>query len=174
MKPDENGSIQKGKMLYAYQPNGGDGEISVSEGAEFTLVEPDDGSGWIKIKPNSFGSESGLVPASYASIVPAHDPQESARPVSVAASNHSGTGSDDGSIRKKKQGPAVAPRRRGGAAGKKHVEALYTYQASGPGEVDMEEGEKMVLVKADEGDGWCEVESRAGRGVVPATWVKEV
>lgn len=179
VKPDENGSIQKGKMLYAYQPNG-DGEISVLENEEFTLLEPDDGSGWIKIKPNSFGSEPGLVPASYSEIFPSdHHHHHAERPISVAASNHSGTGSDDGSIsRKKKQGPAVAPRRRGGGASvtasRKYVEALYTYQASGPGEVDMEEGEKMVLVKADEGDGWCEVESRAGRGVVPATWVKEV
>lgn len=189
IKPgDENGSgaIQKGRMLYAYQPSGGgDGEISISEGEEFTLVEPDDGSGWIKIKPHAFGSEPGLVPASYAEMFPSsHEEETTLRPTSVAASHHSATGSvtggsDDGG-RKKKQGPAVAPRRRGGgstsaaAANKKHVEALYTYQASGPGEVDMEEGEKMVLVKADEGDGWCEVESRAGRGIVPATWVKEV
>ena len=56
----------------------------------------------------------------------------------------------------------------------KYVEAVYTYSANGDGETDMEEGEKMVLVLADQGDGWCEVESRAGRGVVPATWVKEV
>jgi hypothetical protein len=29
-------------------------------------------------------------------------------------------------------------------------------------------------VKGDEGDGWCEVESRGGRGVVPAGWVRDV
>ena len=31
---------QKGKMLYAYQATG-DGEISVSDGQEFTVVDPD-------------------------------------------------------------------------------------------------------------------------------------
>jgi len=54
------------------------------------------------------------------------------------------------------------------------VEALYTYDPTGDGEVAMEAGEKMVLIQADQGDGWCEVESKAGRGVVPSGWVKEV
>jgi hypothetical protein len=38
----------------------------------------------------------------------------------------------------------------------------------------MQEGEKMVLIAPDQGDGWCEVESKGRRGVVPAGWVKEV
>ena len=72
----------------------------------------------------------------------------------------------------KKVGPAVAPRR--GAKKLRYVEALYTYSASGPGEVNMTEGEKMVLIQADQGDGWCEVEAQAGKGVVPAGWCKEL
>lgn len=174
---------QGGKMLYAYTANG-EGEISVSEGQDFTVLEPDDGSGWVKIKPSSFGSLPGIVPASYAEIGPiAQPPRYSTleRPVSAAsASTTSLTGSDggpggiaptSGGSKPKKQGPAVAPRR--GAKKVKHVEALYTYSASGPGEVDMQEGEKLVLLQADQGDGWCEVESKAGRGVVPANWVRE-
>lgn len=35
-----NGGEQRGKMLYAYQATG-DGEISVSDGQEFTVVDPD-------------------------------------------------------------------------------------------------------------------------------------
>jgi hypothetical protein len=34
---------QRGKMLYAYQATG-DGEISVSDGQEFTVVDPDGNS----------------------------------------------------------------------------------------------------------------------------------
>ena len=171
---------QRGKMLYPYQANG-DGEITINEGQDFTLLEPDDGSGWIKIKPSSFGSSPGLVPASYADLSPSPPPKASAngggRPISTAsASTSSLTGSNpdlsSSTGKVKKQGPAVAPRR--GAKKVKHVEAMYTYSASAPGETDMEEGEKMVLVLADQGDGWCEVESRAGRGVVPAGWVREV
>ena len=176
---DAGGEQQKGHMLYAYQATG-DGEVSVSEGQDFALVEPDDGSGWIKIKPSSFGSTPGLVPASYADLsAPAPRATSSLdRPVSTAsASTNSLTGSDTlGSAtsapKAKKQGPAVAPRR--GAKKVKHVEALYTYQASAAGETDMEAGEKMVLITSDQGDGWVEVESRAGRGVVPGGWVQEV
>ena len=168
---------QRGKMLFAYQANG-EGEISVSEGQDFALIEPDDGSGWIKIKPSSFGSSAGLVPASYADLssAPKATTTEGGRPVSTASgSTTSLAGSDTPSVGPKppkKQGPAVAPRR--GAKKVKHVEALYTYSAANPGETDMEEGEKMVLVQADQGDGWCEVESRAGKGVVPASWVRDV
>lgn len=176
--PDAEEPLQHGKMLYAYTATG-EGEISIAEGQDFTLAEPDDGSGWIKIKPSTFGTPSGLVPASYAEL--GAPPQTSLRalparerPISTAStSTTSLTGSDGGVLPKaKKQGPAVAPRR--GAKKVKHVEALYAYSAAGPGETDMEAGEKMVLVQPDQGDGWCEVESSSGRGVVPAGWVKEL
>lgn len=176
---DEPEEKQKGRMLYAYTATS-DGEISVPESQDFTLVEPDDGSGWIKIKPASFGAPSGLVPASYAELSPPSSSSRNLaadRPVSTASASGSDTQrSDTGSAptsRPKKQGPAVAPRR-GGAKKVRYVMALYTYSASGAGEVDMQEGEKMVLVGADQGDGWCEVESGAGRGVVPSSWVREV
>ncbi|KAK4546881.1 hypothetical protein LTR36_001613 [Oleoguttula mirabilis] len=180
---DTADGLQKGKMLFAYQANGS-GELSISEGQEFSLVEPDDGSGWIKIKPASPGdSSTGLVPASYADLSAAPPPRASRhstfaaddRPVSTAASVSTtslGGSSDTGSV-KKKVGPAVAPRR-GGAKKVKHVEALYAYAPQADGETAMEEGERLVLVAPDAGDGWCEVEGRDGRGVVPASWVREV
>lgn len=190
---------QKGRMLYAYTPTS-DGEIAVTEGQEFTLVEPDDGSGWIKIHPSVFGAVAGLVPASYAELFPAAAPAGPALParpprplsdaLSATASTSSlATGDDAASSApapKKKQGPAVAPRRGGAkkpaapapAAAPsptvRQVEALYTYAAGGPGEVDMTAGERMTLLAPDGGDGWCEVQARAGRGVVPSSWVKEV
>lgn len=166
-------SQQKGKMLYAFQASSGE-EVSISDGAEFTVVEPDDGSGWIKIKPDAFGSSPGIVPASYVELMA--KPAPSTRPVSTATTG-SASSADGGSSGAVKPKPAAPPPRRGAkkaAPAVKHVEALYTYSANGDGETDMEEGEKMVLLQADQGDGWCEVESRAGRGVVPATWVREV
>lgn len=113
------------------------------------------------------------MPASYTELT-SRSPD--ARPVSNAASVS--TTSLAGSINSsapsigRKQGPAVAPRR--GAKKVRHVEALYTYDPAGEGETSMQEGEKMVLIAPDQGDGWCEVESKGGRGVVPAGWVKEV
>lgn len=137
-----------------------------------------DGSGWIKVKPNTFGSPAGLVPASYAELSPfSGTPTPSIRPVSRAASASTASLADSISAatnKPKKVGPAVAPRRAAKKTNVKYVEAMYTYEATGEGEVTMEEGEKMVLVNPDQGDGWCEVESRAGRGVVPSGWVKEI
>lgn len=134
-----------------------------------------DGSGWIKIKPAN--GPAGLVPASYAEISAKAPSSPNDRPVSTAASVSTtslagSVNSSSGPSAGRKQGPAVAPRR--GAKKVRHVEALYTYDPSGEGETAMQEGEKMVLIAPDQGDGWCEVESKAGRGVVPAGWVKEV
>ncbi|KAK3051546.1 Protein BZZ1 [Extremus antarcticus] len=176
--PTSNGDADdqpQGKMLYAYTATN-PGESSVGEGVTFTLLEPDDGSGWIKILPSS-SSTSGLVPASYTEMLPTPSSSTTLppRPVSTASgSTTSLAGSDSGSAApKKKQGPAVAPRR-GAKKTLRHVEALYTYEAAGPGETGMQAGERMVLMQADQGDGWCEVEGLAGKGVVPAGWVREV
>lgn len=163
---------KSGKMLFAYQATN-DGEISISENQDFTLLEPDDGSGWIKIKPSSGSGAAGLVPALYAELSSARASMVGSI-ASLTPSSDGGSGGGGGA-KPKKQGPAVAPRRGGGAKKTlKHVEALYTYSANGEGEVDMEEGERMVLIQPDQGDGWCEVEARAGKGVVPAGWVREV
>lgn len=167
--------MQRGRMLYAYTATN-DGELTISEGQEFAVIESDDGSGWIKIKPDSFGAVPGLVPASYAELGSAPSSRNifDDRPVSTAASasTTSLAGSDSAGSIKKKVGPAVAPRR--GAKKVKHVEALYTYSPNADGEVAMEEGERMVLITPDQGDGWAEVQSRAGKGVVPSSWIKEV
>ncbi|QIW96449.1 hypothetical protein AMS68_001967 [Peltaster fructicola] len=160
---------QKGKMLYPYQANA-DGEINISEGQEFVVVEEDDGSGWLKIKPAS--GAAGLVPASYAELRPKLSSSVlSERPRSTASGSTASLPISDAPLGKK-VGPAVAPRR--GAKKLRYVEALYTYAASGPGEVNMTEGERMVLIQPDQGDGWCEVESQAGKGVVPAGWCREL
>ncbi len=79
--PTSNGdgeeSQQRGKMLYAYTATTPD-ELSIPENSGFTLLEPDDGSGWIRI---STSSGSGLVPASYAQIspIPAAGPRPASR-----------------------------------------------------------------------------------------------
>ncbi|KAG9968862.1 hypothetical protein KCU72_g24968, partial [Aureobasidium melanogenum] len=155
-------------MMYPYQASG-DGEVTVDEGAEVTIVEPDDGVGWMKVRTSS---GEGLVPASYVEIMPSSpaksQPGHRASITSLATSIASSAPST------KKKGPAVAPKR--GAKKLKYVEALYTYEASGEGETSMDEGERLVLVTPDSGDGWCEVERAGGqgKGLVPAGWVKEV
>ncbi|KAI6784099.1 uncharacterized protein J7T54_004645 [Emericellopsis cladophorae] len=163
-------SEKKGKMLYGFDASG-DGELSVSEGSPVTMVEEDDGSGWVKVRCNG---KEGLVPASYADFTAALPPTPSitttpARPGSTYST--STTASSVGPA-KKKQGPAVAPRR--GAKKLRYVEALYEYTATGDGEHSMVEGEKFVLIKEDPGDGWVEVEKAGVTASVPASYVQVV
>ncbi|KAL8821146.1 MAG: hypothetical protein Q9191_007368 [Dirinaria sp. TL-2023a] len=165
----------RGKMLYPYQATG-EGEVSVEEGREVTVVEQDDGSGWLTVRISP--TTSGLVPATYleqlsppppaTSIPPAPAPD---RPVSTYSSSSSVAGGGSSTVGKKK-GPAVAPKR--GARKLKYVEALYDYEARSDAEHSMAEGERFVLVAQDAGDGWAEVESGGVTKSVPANYIREI
>ncbi|OCK76162.1 FCH-domain-containing protein [Lepidopterella palustris CBS 459.81] len=157
---------QKGKMLYGYQQNG-DGEISVPDGKDIIILEPDDGSGWIKIR---VGFKEGLVPASYVETIP-QTPPSSNRPGSTY-SNSSASVAGSISATTKKKGPAVAPKR--GAKKLKYVEAMYDYHAQSEAEHSMSEGERFVLINMDAGDGWADVEKGGSVKSVPANYIQEV
>ncbi|KAI1637010.1 hypothetical protein F4809DRAFT_606559 [Biscogniauxia mediterranea] len=167
-KPPE----QRGKMLYTFEANG-EGEVSVPEGREVTILEPDDGSGWIKVRA---GYKEGIVPASYVEIsatpiVAQHSGSSTHnRPSSTYSNSGSSIGTATPTVKKK--GPAVAPRR--GAKKLKYVVALYDYTAQGDTEHSMTEGERFVLVKEDPGDGWAEVEKGGATKSVPASYVQVV
>ncbi|KIW13995.1 hypothetical protein PV08_06776 [Exophiala spinifera] len=165
-----NGSGQKrGKMLYAYEARD-DGEISLPEGAEFKIVEPDDG-GWTKVHAG-MGKE-GLVPTAYLEELPtpASTPAQE-RPPSLYSNSSASLASSNMAAGKKKQGPAVAPKR--GAKKVKYVEALYPYTAQSDAEFDMAEGEKFILISMGSGDGWADVEKNGETRSVPANYIQEV
>lgn len=66
----------------------------------------------------------------------------------------------------------MAPRR--GAKKLKYVEAVYEYAAQSEAEHSMAEGERFVLIREDQGDGWVEVEKGGVRGAVPGSYVQVV
>lgn len=136
-----------------------------------------DGSGWVKVKA---GYKEGLVPQSYMEILPSSPPNvspfsppppqpNSNRPISSYSQSGSISSVTNGV---KKQGPAVAPRR--GAKKLKYVEALYPYEAQSDQEWSMAEGERFVLIREDQGDGWAEVERGGITKSVPANYVQVV
>lgn len=156
-------------MLYPYEARN-KGEVTIEEGKEFDILEPDDG-GWTKIKVG-MGTE-GLVPTAYfeeiasaPAIRPPHDRSPS------TYSNNSSTSLASSNAQTKKQGPVVAPRR--GAKKVKYVEALYPYTAQSDAEFDMEEGERFILVSMGTGDGWADVEKNGEKRSVPAAYIQEV
>ncbi|KAG6090436.1 hypothetical protein E4U15_005028 [Claviceps sp. LM218 group G6] len=164
---------KKGKMLYPFDASG-DGELTVSEGREVVLLEPDDGSGWVKVRA---GYKEGIVPASYVDFAAPSAPPAPPRPESTysnsttsSAALSSTAAAAAAAAAGKKKGPAVAPRR--GAKKLKYVEALYEYAAQSPDEHSMMEGERFVLIKEDPGDGWVEVEKAGVTGSVPASYVQ--
>ncbi|KAF2644074.1 FCH-domain-containing protein [Massarina eburnea CBS 473.64] len=162
--PVSKSTEQKGRMLYAYVEHS-DGEITVTDGEEVTILEPDaDGSGWTRVRS---GVKEGLVPTLYVEITAVSPP----RPGSTySASSASITGSVIAAAKKK--GPAVAPKR--GAKKLKYAEALYEYTASSEAEHSMSEGERFVLINADTGDGWADVEKGGLVRSVPANYIQQI
>jgi len=168
---------QKAKMLYHFEA-AGPGELTVPEGRELVILEPDNGSGWVKVRA---GYKEGLVPASYIEILPSSGPTSTGLAPQHTGqstfSTNSGSSVGGASISTttttaKKKGPAVAPRR--GAKKLRYVEALYDYTAQSDAEHSMVEGERFVLVKDDPGDGWVEVEKGGAVKSVPASYVQLV
>ena len=174
-----NPSEPRGKMLYGYQA-AHEGELSIEEGDNVVISEPDDGSGWTSVQ---HGQSVGLVPTTYLEILPTPPPTSLAdRPTSsyssssasLAGSTQSGaltTSSANSTTMAKKKGPAVAPKR--GAKKLKYVEAMYEYEARSEAEWSMSEGEKFVLVNRDTGDGWADVERGGIVRSVPANYIQD-
>ncbi|KAI1906154.1 Protein BZZ1 [Ophidiomyces ophidiicola] len=149
----------KGKLLYPYQANGED-EISVEEGQSIVIVEPDDGSGWMRIRA---GRSTGLVPASYVEQNASGDRE--GRPESTYSASSLSMGNS------KRRGPAVAPKR--GAKKLQYVVALYDYEARTEAEWSMAEGDRFVLVNRDGGNGWADVEKGGVTKCVPANYIDD-
>ncbi|KAJ5683480.1 hypothetical protein N7462_006645 [Penicillium macrosclerotiorum] len=161
----------KGKMLYPYQATGAD-EVTVQDGDEIAILEPDDGSGWLRVRA---GSQEGLVPATYVEAAPTPSPVPSASPGAPdrpGSTYSNSSASLAGSAAAKRVGPAVAPRR--GAKKLQYVEALYDYEARSDMEWTMAEGDRFVLVTRDGGDGWADVERGGVTKSVPANYIQEV
>ncbi|PFH60446.1 hypothetical protein XA68_10921 [Ophiocordyceps unilateralis] len=165
---------RRGKMIYAFEASG-DGELSVPEGREVTQLEPDDGSGWVKVR---VGYKEGIVPLTYVDFSSTFPPSSSSSspplpaPARPSSTYSNSTTSSTTTTSAKKKGPAVAPKR--GAKKLRYVEALYGYAAQSSAEHSMHEGERFVLVKDDPGDGWVEVEKAGVTATVPASYVRVV
>ncbi|KAJ5584602.1 Fps/Fes/Fer/CIP4 homology [Penicillium hispanicum] len=159
-----------GKMLYPYQATGAD-EVTVQDGDDVTIIDPDDGSGWMRVRA---GAKEGLVPASYVEAAPTPSPVPSASPglADRPGSTYSNSSASLAGSAPKRVGPAVAPRR--GAKKLQYVEAMYDYEARSDMEWSMSEGDRFVLITRDTGDGWADVERGGVTKSVPANYIEEV
>ncbi|CAO3673672.1 unnamed protein product [Umbelopsis vinacea] len=134
--------------IYDYDAANPD-EISIKEGDEVTVVEPDDGSGWIKIRLNS---NQGLVPANYV---------ETARSGVAAAID---IPTEDGKyVRDSLVSPVIdehIEEETGGVADQvEYVTAMYDFDGQSTEELSIKEGDRIILLNRDEGGWWHVVPS---------------
>lgn len=109
-----------------------------------TILEEDDGSGWVKVADGKGGR--GLVPASYVEIV-------GSSPTTPQASTlRSGTSGKTG------QDSIASTYSRVQVADGVSVRGLYGYEAQGPDELNVTEGGIIQLTPGGENyaDGWWE------------------
>lgn len=148
------------KVLYDYDASSPQ-ETSIVAGDLVTVLEADDGSGWIRVKG---ARGEGLAPAAYVE-----------NPVPQRPSVHSRTDSSESTASRAvgRQGPAVAPKRAAQRKGRQ-VKALYDYAATGMGELSIHEGDLINLVTPDQGDGWMTGEKDGRSGIFPAAYVETI
>lgn len=155
------------EVLYAYDA-ASPGELSISEGETVSVLEGDDGSGWIKVKgPRG----QGLVPAAYVRDATPKSPGvvASSRPLPARTAS---AASNASSMRPTgRQGPAVAPKRSTQKKGRQ-VRAIYDYEATGPGELSIVEGDLLEVTVEDQGDGWSTGEMNGRSGIFPTAYVQ--
>ncbi|TCD63247.1 hypothetical protein EIP91_005803 [Steccherinum ochraceum] len=131
--------LPSARVVFDYTPTS-PFELAITEGQTVRILEEDDGSGWIKVGDSSGGS--GLVPASYIEVIA--DEPVSAPPSPIVPSINRATK------------PQLGPKKKYGN--------LYDYQAQGPDEMSIQEGQQIELTNGPSGgtnysDDWWEGKS---------------
>ncbi|KAH8104793.1 hypothetical protein BXZ70DRAFT_1005298 [Cristinia sonorae] len=143
------------RVVYDYTPTS-PFELAITEGQIVQVLEEDDGSGWIKVADEEGGN--GLVPASYIEVI-ADEPIPVQRPSSAPGIN-----------RASKPQPGLS----------KKYGNLYEYQAQGPDELSLHEGERIELTSGPSGgenyseDWWEGVGSTGKKGIFPSNYVEAI
>ncbi|KAJ5925530.1 hypothetical protein N7454_008169 [Penicillium verhagenii] len=68
----------------------------------------------------------------------------------------------------------AAPPPEPNATSKPRGKMLYSYEATGPDEVTVHDGDNVIIVEADDGSGWLRVSIGGQDGLVPASYVDAV
>ncbi|KAI7894598.1 uncharacterized protein EV154DRAFT_542366 [Mucor mucedo] len=140
------------RALYTYQAQNTD-ELSISEGDLLHIVEHDDGTGWIKAQK---GNEIGLIPANYIEYLDAPPEDE------IVYDNDAPVISQP-SIHDLPPSPSLSP-------APIQVVALYDFEAVNAEELNIRQGDTILVTKKDDG-GWWEGTLNGQTGIFPANYV---
>lgn len=174
------------RSIYTYEAQNSD-ELSITEGDILHIVEQDDGSGWIKAQ---LGNQIGLIPANY--VEPLEDTTTTTsfensedtyydRDASVIdePTIHTmvplaTTTSSPAALEEEEEDdiPAHAPPppMESAAPVLETVVALYDFEAVNAEELNIREGDRIIVIKKDD-SGWWEGTLNGQKGVFPANYV---
>lgn len=145
------------KVLYDFEAEG-PGEITVLAGEKLPLLEPDNGSGWVKVRS---GLDTGIVPSSYVEVF--NNARGGLDPFSDMASKNSNEGAGAGAAP-----PAPPPSR--GKASSTTMTALYDFDGADLSQLSIRAGDQITVIEADPGNGWTTGELNGQRGIFPTNY----
>lgn len=170
------------RSLYSYDAQNAD-ELSITEGDMLTIVEPDDGTGWIKAQ---LGDQVGLVPANYIEYINQQDDAASLANTDTAApasdSYYAAPTTppavdqfvDDTTIQNDDILPPPPPPPMPGSAQPppptESVVALYDFEAVNAEELNIRQGDIITVTKKDD-SGWWEGILNGQSGIFPSNYV---
>lgn len=160
------------RSIYTYEAQNSD-ELSITEGDILRIVEHDDGSGWIKAQ---LGNQTGLIPANYveqledtASFDHTDDTYDRDASVIDEPTIHTvPSATPSPPLEEYGVSPAQSPV--ASAPTLETVVALYDFEAVNVEELNIREGDRIIVTRKDDG-GWWEGTLNGQKGVFPANYV---
>ncbi|KAI9480354.1 MAG: hypothetical protein EXX96DRAFT_481652 [Benjaminiella poitrasii] len=151
------------RSIYSYEAQNTD-ELSMAEGDLLKIVEPDDGTGWIRAQ---LGNQVGLVPANYIEYLENDHPAET----------NDGSNSVYLDDQPQYDAPSIVTLPQTSmshtetpVAFYEKVIALYDFEAVNPEELNLRQGDIIIVTKKED-NGWWEGSLNGQSGVFPANYV---
>ncbi|KAG8168350.1 hypothetical protein KVR01_001099 [Diaporthe batatas] len=125
---------------------------------------------------------SGYAASAHRSMTSAMSPTEEAPP-EVPTNTRPTSTIGSGSVRKNRviapppaayisELPGSAPNGSGAGHQEEKAKMLFTFEASGDGELSVPEGRELVVLEADSGSGWTKVRAGYKEGLVPTSYIE--
>ncbi|KAI9357879.1 hypothetical protein BD770DRAFT_420032 [Pilaira anomala] len=146
------------RSIYNYEAQNAD-ELSITEGDLLHIVEQDDGTGWIKAQ---LGNRIGLIPANYVEYLEDTRSMEENTPMTPSPpAPAAAVAPPQAPAPPAPAPPSVVP---------EMVVALYDFEAVNAEELNIRQGDTIVVTKKDD-SGWWEGTLNGQSGIFPANYV---
>jgi hypothetical protein len=151
------------RSIYSYDAQNAD-ELSITEGDLLKIIEADDGTGWIKAQ---LGNQVGLIPANYIEYLE-QEPHTETREMN---DHYSQSTMDQLETSVPSEPTLPAPETYPDEAStRESVVALYDFEAVNAEELNIRQGDIIVVTKKDD-SGWWEGTLNGQTGIFPSNYV---